>query len=350
MRRASVILSTFTLVALCSPVYATNLFNAYTLDSQFTLPAGSGTYDVMPDGRIVALSDAAEVLVETAVGSRVFASAGTLPGATISTFGPSFIRVSPDGSSLAVGDGNFGGGRVGVFNATTLAGTWFNAEHASAEWYDNDRVAIASGAFGQPSIVSVLESSSPDPANPINTTVIANIGGASGGITFDAAGRLYTANGFSTGGPSGTGAVKAFDPALWTPALSGGAAVDFEAAGTLVIDVLSGTSLGFDSEGNFHVGGGDFFGGTDLDFAALAEASAVQNALAGGGPVNSGDPAQTRRLDPDTLNLANFYGVNSNAVTDELYISSGGTVYVYTPEPASLVLLGAVAALAVRRR
>ena len=66
----------------------------------------------------------------------------------------------------------------------------------------------------------------------------------------------------------------------------------------------------------------------------------MAESIAGGGPVNTLDPGQMRRLDPDEANAANFYDVVYNGSLDELYVREGGTVYTFAvPEPTSLAIL-----------
>lgn len=297
-------------------------FDGYRLVRTFELPDGTDVFDVLTDGRLVVLVDA-EVFVETTTGSRVFAFQGTLPNANLNPFA-AFVRVSPDGTRIAVGDN---GGGVGVFAITTLAGVWFTARHFEAEWYDNRHLAL-SGANADS--VTLLDTASPDLSNPSNPLLIANTGVAAG-ITFDTKGNLFTGNGFGLG-EFQTGEVRAFENAAWTAVLTGEPPLDFLADGTLVVDILSANSLGFDSEGNLHVGGGDFLGGTDVDFAALVRRSAVGAALTGGGPADPNDPVQVRRLDPDPLSDFNFYSMVHNPVTEELYVRDFGdpTVYIYS--------------------
>jgi len=330
---------------------AADAFAEYALADTFQLPAGATEFGILPDGRLLTLSGAA-LYVEDAAGARTFGQVGTLPGADIASFGPAFVKVSPDGTRLAVGNNggaSFGDYQVGVFDVNTLTGQWLQANHFDAQWYDNARLALTAGVFGQPAEVTLLDVGSADPAHPDNPVIVANVGGASGGVAFDAAGNLYTGNGYATSGPSGTGAVKAFDHAAWSAALLGGP-LDFESDGTLIVDVLSGNALGFDAEGNLHVAGGDF-GIGQFDYAALIRSSAVEFALAGGGPADPLDPAQVRPFDPDALNDFNFYDVDFNPSTGELYLREGATVYAYiVPEPSSLVLVLLGAAVTVRRR
>ena len=332
------------LVVACAFLPATargDAFTDYTFVGSFDLPPGGGTFDILADGRLVTLVGPT-VLAETAVGSRVFGPIGTLAGADISSYGPAFVRVSSDGLHLAIGNGGgaaFNNFEVGVFDIATLGGNWFAAAHFDAAWIDGANLALTTGVPGSPSIVTVLDSLSAAPANPTNTMVIDEIGGASGGITFDAVGGLYTGNGYSAGGPSTTGAVKHFDEAAWTAALAGGEPIDFEDEGTLIVDVLSAAALGFDDEGNLHIGGGDFATG-EMDFAALVRASAVVDAILGNGPADILDPESVRWFDPDADNPYNYYDVNFNDVTGELYFREGTSVYTYAvPEPFTVCLM-----------
>ncbi|MEW6250569.1 MAG: hypothetical protein AB1716_07965 [Planctomycetota bacterium] len=323
-----------------------DLFGAYALRGAFDLPAVS-PFDVLADGRLVTLAGA-DVYTETGLGTRSFSFAGRLAGMDVPPYAAAFVRVSPDGSRLAVGNNggaSYANFKVGVFDTGTLAGGWFPAPHYEAEWFDGTRLGLTAGDFGQPSRVTMLDVTS-NPGSPVNTTVVRNIGGAASGVTFDRSGRLYTGNGYAGQGPSGTGWIKAFEATAWQAALGGGPAVDFEGAGTLVADVLSAGSLGFDVEGNLHVGGGDFLGGIDVDYAGLVRHTAVAHALGGGGPAGTGD---IRRFDPDSGNPANFYDVTYNAITGELYVRENARVWVYdVPEPAAAITCALVVFL--RRR
>lgn len=314
-------------------------FPGYQFSHTFTLPAGATVFDVLNDGRLIVLVGD-DVYVESAAGSDTFSQTGTLPNADFPSYGPAFVRVSPDGSRIAVGNNggaSFSSFKIGVFDIAALTGTWFSASHLDAEWIDNTQLAITAGDFLNPSLVTVLDTASVDPQNPTNPVVVNGIGGASGGIAFDFAGKLYTGNGFQTSGPSGTGAVKAFAYAAWTAALSGGPPLNFETDGILVVDILSASPLGFDGRGNLFIGGGDFSSNADFDFVALVRASAVAEALSGMGAVDPDDPNAVRRLDPDKANGFNFFSANYNSTLHRLYMQDGGSTMVHVYADVSTI-------------
>jgi hypothetical protein len=289
----------------------------------FEFPSPKGPGDVTEDGRIVILSGTT-VFEETAPRSRTFVSLGDLPGSDFNRFGASFLKLSPDGGRIAVGNNggaSFDHFQVGVFAFPSLAGTWFEVNSFEGAWINERFIALTAGVFGTPSIVTAFDTHSTDPAHPSNRTIINNIGGASGGIAFDKHGNLFTANGFGTTGPSTTGEIKAFPRAQWHAALHGGPPIDFEANGTVIVTVLSAAPLGFDVSGNLFVGGGDFFGGGDINFAAFINHEAVRSALHGHGPINTGDPAQVRRVDPDP-DAGSTYDIIINHEFSELYLNS----------------------------
>lgn len=323
------------LAAILSPAPAVwaDSFDAYRRVGQFTLPAGTAAFDALPDGRLIAISGAS-VFVETGVRTRQFSSIGVLTGADIPSFGAAFLRVSPNGSRMAIGNNGGAMGnnpRVGIFTIAGLSGQWFSAEHFDAGWVDVDRLAITYGDFVDPSIVTVLNVNSANPENPDSVIVVDGIGGASAGVAFDAVGNLYTGNGFTFDGPSGTGAVRAFAAAAWGTAFATETPLDFETQGNAVVDVLSASPLGFDEEGNLLVAGGDFSQIGQSDFVAIARAPVVAMAAAGGPPVNTDDAAALRRLDPDGGNDSNFYTVGVNRALSEIYVRDFGndTVFVY---------------------
>ena len=304
--------------------------NEYVAQTGFDFPDPAGPADVLSNGRIIVLSGTT-VFRETASGSHTFASLGSLPDADFNEFGATFLQISPDGTHIAVG--NNGGAtfdhfQVGVFAFPALTGTWFDANSFLAAWINNRFVALTAGEFGSPAIVTALDTHSSDPAHPSNRTIIANIGGASGGIAFDSHKNLFTGNGFATTGPSSTGTVKAFRHADWRAAFTG-TPLDFEADGTEIVTTLAAAPLQFDRSNNLFVGGSNFFGGGDTNFAAFVSHAAVRSALQGNGPVDTGDPAQVRKVDPDPA-ANSSYDIIVNQVRDDVYLrSTGNHVYVF---------------------
>jgi hypothetical protein len=321
------------LVLVSSSVAQADAFTDYRLISRNARPTGAGPMDALADGRMVTVIGN-DLHIETSAGSRAFAFHGTLSGADFPSFGPAFVHVSPNGIHVAIGNNggaSFADYRVGVFEITTLTGNWFAAEHFDGAWVDDVRLALTAGEFGDPAYVSLLDTSSSNPNNPDNPVVIENIGGASGGVTLDGQGNLFTGNGFSLSGPSGTGTVRAFLNADWENAVTMSTPLDFENDGVLVVDLLSASPLGFDVEGNLIIGGGDFNEPGQFDYVGLVRESAVAAALAGQGPVDVNNPALVRRLDPNPTNEFNFFTFAYNPVLKEILISDFGddTVHVY---------------------
>ncbi len=320
-------------VAVLSEGARADAFSGYQLVGRFSLPQGAAFFDSLLDGRLITIADA-EVFVESGPGSKEFVQVAALAGADFPSLGPAFVHVSPDGTRFAVGNNggaSFTSYQVGVFSVATLAGKWFSAAHFDGAWLDDTHLALTAGDFVNPSYVTVLDVTSSDPLDPVNPTIIAGIGGASAGVAVDAFGNLYTGNGFETGGPSGTGDVRAFRNADWVAALGGGPVLDFESEGIRIVDILSASPLGFDGEGNLLIGGGDFANADEFDFVALVRASAVAGALAGGEPADPGDPTEVRRLDPDPANAFDYFAVAFNPALGRLYAKDAGSelVHVY---------------------
>ncbi|MEM6552649.1 MAG: PEP-CTERM sorting domain-containing protein [Planctomycetota bacterium] len=324
----------------------------YNQIRSFTLPgSGSALFNDLPDGRLLVV-DGVNVSVETGVGTGVFTDVGTY-SVTAPTFGPTLAAISPDGSRVAIGSN--GGGSVFVADtASPTPGTTqtFAASDFAAVWLDNTTLVL-SNSNG----VDVL-----DTATGTVTNIINNIGGASAGITIDAAGNLYTGNGFdfSAGVGSGTGSIKAFDASAVQAAITSGTPIDFENSGVEVADLLSAGTIGFDALGNFFVGGGDFFGGSgDFGYAALVDADALAARLAD--PANV--PLIDANADPSILRMfdspqAFITGQQPSAwvyndATGELLLSyfndPGVSVYAI-PEPTTAALLAIGMGLCIRRR
>lgn len=337
---------------------AQNAFSAYGLQG-FSLrsvpPIASGSFDIrgdyLPDGRVVAVTGLS-VYIESAPASGLFHEGGRLDAASVGGGSdPAFLRVSPDGSMIAIGAGF--GRSVAVFPTSVLAqsgggqGTplvpvtaggatrYFSVPHYEAAWADASHLALTAGGAST-SFVSLLDiASSPDA--PVNPTIISNIGGASAGIGFDQQGRLFTGNGFDFDDSSGsvTGTIRAFEATDWAAAPA-----DFESAGIFIGEVLSAGSLVFDREGNLVVGGGDFGSEFDAGYLGVINADAIARVLAGD-PLgfDPASPADLRRLDPLAAGTG-FFGAAFNPLTRELAVTSGSSWFVTVPSPAAMVLCG----------
>lgn len=305
----------------------------YQLAGSFQLPSGASSFDVLPDGRLIAISGTS-ILTQNLVASSAFEVAGSVPAGVVSPFGASFLRVSPSGTRLAIGDNDFGpDAQVHLLDVSSLspqapaAIASYPIDNYDAHWSDDHTLWISGG-----SPIDTLVTRLDAQAQSFGP-VVRGIGGASGGIATSAT-HLFTANGFSFTGPSATGDIKAF--AL--SALIAGAPVDFESSGTLVATVLSGNTLGFDAGGHLLVGGGP--GG----YAAVVEQAEIAAALAGAPPATT-----LLQLSPTS---SGTHFVRHNPATGELLITTFGdpTVYRYAivPAPASALLL--LAATWRRRR
>lgn len=333
-------------------------FNHYgdSYRSFTTPPTGSGSFGVagsaLADGRLVMVTGNS-VFLESAVGSARFDEVAILDASrTGGSTDPSFLSVSPDGSRIAIGAGF--GKPVAVFDTAALGtpnnptdltsgsvAAYFPVGHYDAAWYDSRHLAITGGDLGSPAFVSLLDTMS-DPDAPTNDLVITGIAGASAGVAFDADGRLYTANGYADGSGSDTGNIRVFDPAAWI------AGADFETAGLLVGDVLSGSSLRFDAEGNLFVGGGDF-GAFDAGYLGVVHSDAIAGVLAGFGPIDTDSPLDLKRLDPRADGFG-YFGSAYNPRTGELYVTDGETWYATIPAPMSAAALALAGIHAARRR
>lgn len=321
----------------------------------FTLPTdplGNGvSFNALPSGRLVTLNES-QVSVETNIASGIFTPVGSLPSSFSPSFGPTFLTFVPGQAQAAAGDGN---GDIAVFNPSSPASASIyplprGTYDFDARWFNNSLLAIS-------------DSNGVDVLNTTDghvTNIIDDVGGYSGGIAFDAQGNLYTGDGYYTGsGPSQTGLIKEFSEASWLSALASGTPLDFEADGTSIAQLLSADSLGFDSSGNFYVGGGDIFGSTgDNGYEALVSAAAIQAALASPQstpPITGNSPSTEIRQFPDPYEQYDDPGYwDYNSATGDLYLSyqgqSGVQVLVPVPEPGSLALLAAPLLGSILRR
>ncbi|MEO0588111.1 MAG: PEP-CTERM sorting domain-containing protein [Planctomycetota bacterium] len=339
-------------VALHAADASADAFDEYGLqpDRAFSLPAGAGSLQVLADGRIAAVRSndtdgVYELLFEDSVGSRTFSEVASFSDTLVASFGPSFISLSPDGQTLAVGDNQFNAGNsVLFFDAATFSPTVPSTPFANAvvpnfdaAWLDNDTVAVAgadSSSFVPQVALVDLATVTPDV-----DVVVTSIGNGSGGLAFDGAGNLYTGIGFSFSNQAGE--LRRFEPADIANAASTATPLSFS-TGTLIADVLSAASLGFDNEGNLHVGGADTFGVPgDADYWGLIDADAIASPPASGSSI--------RQFDPDP-GADSSYSLVFNPVLEEFYVTGGGGVAVFAvPEPATSALLALGLAGVLRR-
>lgn len=314
--------------------------------------------DNLADGRLIAVTGNT-VYAETAPGSRDFQPVATFDTAfSAGTVDPAFVRISPDGSRIAVGMGF--GKPVAVFDASTLGTpgmpvaltgantSYFDIPHYDAAWRNSSELAVNYGVSGFTAAVSLLDVNSPVAA-PINPTIITNIGGASTGIAFDSRGNLYTGNGFDAApGGSDTGHIRAFTPADWS-----GSAADFETDGTHIADTLSAVSLVFDTDGNLFVGGGDFGASFDAGYLGVISADALADAWLGS-PIDNSDLNDLRMLDPLGTGFGFFVSAFNDATGELIIIDNDFTTGVSTwhatiPAPHGITLLLLVASPRRRR-
>lgn len=313
----------------------------YVPVGSFDLPANVSAFDVLPDGRLITFI-ASDFWIQSAPNSSDWSRAGSLAPGLISTFGASFVCVSPDGSTIAIGDNNFGpAAAVHTLPFASLdpvnpsATTAWPAPNLDAHWADSDTLFVA-GAQSAGEIREI------DLAAANSRIAISNIGLSTGGVASTST-HLFVGNGFDLGGgPSQTGEVRAFE---WAAISAAVLPLDFS-VGVPVADALSAASLDFDPLGNLFVGGGDVFSGSgDSGYAAAIDADAVNAALLGG-PI-APDGAE-QRLTP--LSQSHSYFTRYNRATNELLVTSfdntsfepGATVFRYaipTPCTAALALI-----------
>jgi len=315
----------------------------YTLVGSFAVTGDA--FDILPDGRVVTISG--HVLsMQSAIGASSYAAIGSVPTGSISGFGASFLSVSPSGTSIAIGDNNFGPGASVVIVATASLNPGASSSvlsiatpNSEAAWNGEGQLFVS--GFGSGPVVTRI-----DIGALTATTVITAIGDGSGGIAVRA-GRLYAGIGFdATSGGALTGDIRAFDLAGPGGIATGAASVGF-GTGVLVADALSAGSLGFDAAGSLLVGGGDFFSGSnDFGYAAAIDGDAILAALAGGSL--AGDSAELR-LSP--AGASAFYSVRFNSALNEVLVVSGGVGYRYAvPTPAAAGLLALSGLVAARRQ
>lgn len=315
--------ATVVVSALLCPTDTRAAIPAYTLAGQYALPGAGGNagvaWDVGPDGRVWGIVGNT-IVRQSAPNASTYDTLGSVAPGTVASFGAIFLRLSPDGSTIALGDNNFGAGATVHFLNTASLSTGgstptssIHCDNFHAAWSGNQLYVSGAGSDFVP-IVSRIDASNLGSLS--RQTVITGAGLGSGGVAIRGS-TLFTAVGFGFA-PQPTGQIRSFDLA----ALSGAPPAAFS-SGTFVATILSASPLAFDGWGNLLAGGGDAFSGTsETGYAAVVDLS---------------DPLNMLRLSPAGTN--ELYGVAFNAVTNELLVTTGGVAYRYAvPSPASAMV------------
>lgn len=290
---------------------------AYELVGSFALP--SGAFDVLPDGRLVSIDPLGIVSVQTSPNNSVYLPVGSVGAVNASGFAPSFISVSPNGQTLAVGNNEFSGANAVLFfdagdalsgSASALAS--ITTPNFTGAWAD-DTTLYVSGAEATTfaTVVNRL-----DLAAGTSTNVIAPAGGFSGAAA--------TADGFLYAGAGDSGSVFAFDlPTL--ASAQGPIAID---SGEFIATHASAGSIDFDPFGHIIISGGFF----EFSSGLFSGSAAVI------------DPVSQQRLVLTPAGENAFYGSYFNDATNQLVVTANGTAYVYSvPAPATAAALGLLA-------
>ena len=121
----------------------------YSLVGQYSVASGLAGVDVLPDGRLVGVRADGALLAQTAPNSSSWAQIGAIDASLLNPFGPSFLAVTPDGTRIAIGDGNFGAGAsVLLLDAASLdpmsvtAASVIDLPNYAGRWSDNDTLFV----------------------------------------------------------------------------------------------------------------------------------------------------------------------------------------------------------------
>ena len=331
------IVSLFTLTSLAWAQPSANI-PSYGLVGQFSLPTGA--WDVGPDGRIWQIRGN-NIFVQTAPNSPAFSQRGSLPAGLIASFGggaptASFLRISPSGSTLAIGDNNFSAAAsvlfVDVASLSTAVSSTVNSvlsPNFDAAWDGNQLYVTGADSTSFNSQLGRISFASGG-GTPVRSTLITDIGFASGGVAIRG-GTIYTGTGFGSSAAVPTGQIRSFA----SNQLTGVPNVAFS-SGPIVTTALSASPLGFDAAGNLLVGGGEF----DPASPNRGYLAIIDPAL----------PASSSWLTLSPGGSAINYSGIFNDATGELLVAGGGTVWRYAiPAPSAAALLALGGVLATRR-
>ncbi|MEM1071364.1 MAG: hypothetical protein AAGB48_09845 [Planctomycetota bacterium] len=293
------------------------------LVGSFSLPGGA--FDVLPDGRLLAVTSDGEVLLQSAPNSSSYTAIDTIPQPNSDGFGASFVSVNPSGNRIAVGNNEFNSSNaVSVYDLDiSSAGVDIGSQQIaittpnfSGDWADDDTLFVTgaeSSTFA--TVVNRL-----GVTGGTVDTVVTPAGLFSGGVAFDS-GTLYA-------GAGDTGEVRSFDAAFPS------APVSFTDGNNIA---TANSAASIDVLGN------------------LLLIAGQQSGQQGDATVVDLTSGATLTLQPAGPGI--FYGGYFNAATNQLVVTATnftlGTseAFVYNiPAPAVLTLLPIAGIAASRRR
>lgn len=262
-------------------------------------------------GRLLVANDQTLYLQKN-YGSSVYVPVATLSDGPMD---PSFLAISPDGGTIALGVGY--GAPLLVFPSSILSITSppdllsdgqvieLDVDYYDGAWYGNDALVINGGYSVQGVYTSGVYALDLTASPIVEIPLITSIPGASGGIAVDSGGNLVTGIGYQPS-PNRTGELRIWAAADIQDAIdgtSGPYAFGGSEGSLLASNVLNAAALGFDEDDTLHVGGGDAFGvggASENGYAALVRASVVTAVLGGSQtPVNEASSSQYLEFTPD---------------------------------------------------
>lgn len=276
------------------------------------------------EGKILAATGTS-IYIQAAVGSSTWIKVAEVED----YMDPAFVRLSPSGDKVALGLG--WGQDILVFNASLLdEGTpeapvnltysdqtlAFMENHYDAAWIDEDNIVINGGKFvvaGQSAVSGVAVLNITD-ENNMSQGVCTSIPGASSGIAVDADQNLI----FGIGAGTNTGELKIWPRDTWWNGSTSVGVLEYNGSEgqTFANQVMSAAYLGFDGEGNLHVGGGEFLNPEPVNlesgYAALINQKVMTDAVNPAIPlyqVDEANEAQYREFGPDVCRNDTATGV-----------------------------------------
>jgi hypothetical protein len=281
-------------------------------------------------GRLIAATGT-KVFLQDAVDSDSWTQVGSVNVA----MDASFIKVSPDGTKVALGMGYdknllvfptslLTGGGITDLTGSTNTTTFHQSvvKYYDAAWVDNNHLVINGGNWDEAtdtaSNVGIgcldITDDLNEPVNIINTYP-----GSSSGVTVDADKNLIFGNGYDYNNNATTGELVLLPHDVWwvNNALNtSNLPKSYSTARKFADNVLSAAHLGFDNEKNLHVGGGQFVSsGPNLEngYAVLINKKVITDTAASSttGVIDETDATQYRVLSPDACRNDTATGVLS---------------------------------------